>query len=60
MIYKTFGAREKYDKTGSAETLAHAVGSLYAENVFVLKTWLKKTLKEGDAVLFLNDLPDVY
>ncbi len=60
MIYKTYSAREKYDGEGSAETLAKAVGNcLYAENVFVLKTWLKKTVKEGDTVLFLG-AGDIY
>ena len=60
MIYKTFPAREKYDAMGSAEFLAREVGGcLYAENVNVLKTWLKKTVKEGDAVLFLG-AGDIY
>lgn len=60
MIYKTFPAREKYDGAGSAETLAQNVGNcLYAENVYVLKTWLKKTVREGDTVLFLG-AGDVY
>ena len=60
MIYKTFPAREKYDREGSALTLSHAVGNcLYSENVFVLKTWLKKTIKDGDTVLFLG-AGDIY
>lgn len=60
MIYKTFPAREKYDAEGSAETLASCVGNcLYAENVYVLKTWLRKTVREGDTVLFLG-AGDVY
>ena len=60
MIYKTFPAREKYDEEGSAERLAECVGNcLYSENIFVLKTWLKKTVKEGDAVLFLG-AGDIY
>ena len=60
MIYKTYPAREKYDAAGSAETLAHVVGScLYSENVYVLKMWLKKTVKEGDLVLFLG-AGDIY
>lgn len=60
MIYKTFPAREKYDGEGSAETLAHSIGScLYSENVYVLGTWLKKTVREGDIVLFLG-AGDVY
>ncbi len=59
MIYKTFPAREKYDGEGSAETLAQNVGSLYSENIYILKTWLKKTVREGDVVLFLG-AGDVY
>ncbi len=60
VIYKTYPAREKFDKEGCALTLSHAVGNcLYAENVFVLKTWLKKTVREGDTVLFLG-AGDIY
>ena len=59
MIFKTFPAREKYDEEGSAERLASELGSLYAENVYVLKTWLKKTLHDGDTVLFLG-AGDIY
>ncbi len=60
MIYKTYSAREKYDEEGSAARLAQTVGNcLYAENVYVLKTWLKKTVKEGDTVLFLG-AGDIY
>ncbi len=60
MIYKTYPARERYDDAGSAARLAFAVGNcLYAENVYVLKTWIKKTVKEGDTVLFLG-AGDVY
>ena len=59
MLYKTYPAREKFDAEGSAETLARVVGSLYSENIYVLKTWLKKTLKEGDVVLFLG-AGDIY
>lgn len=60
MIYKTYPAREKYDEEGSAARLAQTVGNcLYAENVYVLKTWLKKTVKDGDVVLFLG-AGDIY
>jgi UDP-N-acetylmuramate-alanine ligase len=59
LLYKTYPARERYDKEGSAATLAQAVGSLYAENVYALKLWLKKTVKEGDVVLFLG-AGDIY
>lgn len=54
MLYKTYAAREKYDESGSAKTLAERLGSLYCENMHVLQTWLKTTVKEGDAVLFLG------
>ncbi len=60
MIYKTYPAREKYDREGSAARLSQTVGScLYSENVYVLKTWLKKTVREGDLVLFLG-AGDIY
>ena len=60
MLYKTFPAREKYDVEGSAATLATVVGNcLYAENVYVLRMWLKKTVREGDVVLFLG-AGDIY
>ncbi|MBQ8284298.1 MAG: UDP-N-acetylmuramate--L-alanine ligase [Clostridia bacterium] len=60
MVYKTFAAREKYDAEGSAATLAHTIGNcLYAENVYVLKMWLKKTVRESDVVLFLG-AGDIY
>lgn len=60
MLYKTYPAREKFDREGSAFTLSHAVGNcLYAENVYVLKTWIKKTIREGDTVLFLG-AGDIY
>lgn len=59
MIYKTYPAREKYDGEGSGERLARKLGALYSENVYVLKTWLKKTVKENDVVLFLG-AGDIY
>lgn len=60
MIYKTYAAREKYDAEGSAAALARAVGGcLYAENIYVLRTWLRKTVKDGDIVLFLG-AGDIY
>ena len=59
MIYKTYPAREKYDEEGSAQFLSQMVGCLYSENVFTLKTWLKKTVREGDSVLFLG-AGDIY
>ena len=60
MIYKTYPARERYDGAGSAERLAQTVGGcLYSENVYVLKMWIKKTVREGDIVLFLG-AGDIY
>ncbi len=60
MIYKTFPARETYDEEGSGERLAQRLGNcLYSENVYVLKMWIKKTVKEGDLVLFLG-AGDIY
>lgn len=60
MIYKTYPAREKYDEEGSGERLSQVIGNcLYSENVYVLRTWLKKTVKEGDVVLFLG-AGDIY
>lgn len=60
MIYKTYPAREKFDEEGSAQRLAQHVGDcLYSENTYALKTWLKKTVKEGDTVLFLG-AGDIY
>lgn len=59
MIYKTYPAREKYDEEGSAIRLADTIGSLYAENMYALKVWIKKTVKEGDTVLFLG-AGDIY
>ena len=59
MIYKTYPAREQYDEEGSASRLADRLGSLYSENMYVLKTWIKKTVKDGDTVLFLG-AGDIY
>lgn len=59
LIYKTFSAREKYDEEGSALRLAETVECLYAENICALKTWLQKTVCEGDVVLFLG-AGDIY
>lgn len=60
MIYKTYPAREKYDWAGSAQCLAQTIGNcLYAENVYILKLWIKKTIREGDVVLFLG-AGDIY
>ena len=60
VVYKTYPAREGYDDAGSAKRLALEVGDcLYVDNVQVLKTWLDKTAREGDLVLFLG-AGDIY
>ncbi len=60
MLYKTFPARERYKEEGSSRALARQIGScLHADNVYALKTWIKKTVKEGDLVLFLG-AGDIY
>ncbi len=59
LIYKTFPAREKYDEEGCAKTLAERVGCLYADTANALKTWLARSAKENDCVLFLG-AGDVY
>ncbi len=60
MLYKSYPARERYDEEGSSRTLAAQIGNcLHADNVYALKTWIKKTVKEGDTVLFLG-AGDIY
>ena len=60
MIYKTYPARERYDAEGNGERLAQRIGNcLYSENIYALKIWIKKTVKEGDMVLFLG-AGDIY
>lgn len=60
MIYKTYPAREFYDPSGSAKTLAENVGNcLYAESLRELNAWITSTVKPEDVVLFLG-AGDVY
>jgi UDP-N-acetylmuramate--alanine ligase len=60
IVYKTYAAREYYDEEGSARTLAENVGGcLYLENMRELKSWIKRTVKAGDMILFLG-AGDVY
>ena len=47
--------KEGYLAAGGAPEKLHIVPTLAAA-----QTFLERTLKEGDAVLFLNDLPDIY
>ena len=60
IIYKTYPAREYFDEAGSAKTLAENVGGcLYMENIRELKTWIKRTVKPKDTLLFLG-AGDIY
>jgi UDP-N-acetylmuramate--alanine ligase len=60
MIYKTYPAREYYDKAGSAKTLAGEVGNcVYAETLKQLGAWITGNVKCGDMVLFLG-AGDIY
>jgi UDP-N-acetylmuramate--alanine ligase len=60
IIYKTYPAREYYDVSGDAKTLSENVGGcLYLENYRELKSWVKKTVKLGDTLLFLG-AGDIY
>ena len=60
MIFKTYAAREEFEWEGSGESLAKRIGNcLYCENIYTLKTWLNKTVREGDLVLFLG-AGDIY
>ncbi len=60
IVYKTYPAREYYDESGDAKTLSENVGGcLYVENYRELKNWVKKTVKSGDALLFLG-AGDIY
>jgi UDP-N-acetylmuramate--alanine ligase len=54
IVYQTYAARERYDESGSAKTLANRLGSLYAENVTMLKAFAENTLENGDCMLFLG------
>ena len=47
--------KEGYLAAGGAPEKLHIVPTLAAAHTF-----LERTLKEGDTVLFLNDLPDIY
>ena len=60
LIYKTYAAREKYDPVSNAKTLAENLpNSLYVESLREIKTYLDKTVKKGDCVLFLG-AGDIY
>jgi hypothetical protein len=60
VIYKTYPAREYFDELGSAKTLSENVGGcLYIENIRELNSWIKRSVRVGDAVLFLG-AGDIY
>ena len=60
MIYKTFPAREAFDFDGDGKKLADLVGScLYSDSIYSLRSWLDRTLCEGDCMLFLG-AGDIY
>ena len=55
-IYKTFSAREKYDKMGSAKTLSNNLGknSKYFGKKNELKDYIKQKILEGYSVVILG------
>ena len=59
IVYKTYAAREEYDEEGSAAFLAEKLSCLYCDNVTSLKSWIKKTVREKDVLLFLG-AGDIY
>ena len=60
IVYKTYSAREKYDESGSAQTLAKNVGNCcYADDINHLKGLLAENIGAGDMVLFLG-AGDIY
>ena len=59
IIYKTYAAREEYDEEGSGLFLAEKLSCLYCDNVTSLKTWIEKTVREKDMLLFLG-AGDIY
>ncbi|MBR7099739.1 MAG: UDP-N-acetylmuramate--L-alanine ligase [Clostridia bacterium] len=60
IIYKTYPAREAYQREGSAYELhKKCENSLYAESTRELEIFIKKSVKGGDTVLFLG-AGDIY
>ena len=60
IIFKTYAAREPFDRAGSAYALHERTGnSLYAESVRELEAYMKKSVRGGDTVLFLG-AGDIY
>ncbi len=60
VVYKTFPARERFDKKGDGKYLAESVGNcLYADTPTALRAWLDSTVSDGDSVLFLG-AGDIY
>lgn len=60
VVFKTYAAREKFDREGSAYALHERIkNSLYAESVRELEAYIKKSVRSGDVVLFLG-AGDIY
>ncbi len=60
VVYKTFAAREGYEESGSAKTLAERLGNaIYADNAYALEAYLRASVQEGDCLLFLG-AGDIY
>lgn len=61
LIYKTYPAREDFDKEGSAEFLSEKIGgkSIYFDEMKKLKKYLHNTLSESDLLLVLG-AGDIY
>ena len=56
LIYKTFGAREKYDKSGSSKTLCNNLGKTakYFNKNQELNIYLQTKIKDDYAIIFLG------
>ncbi len=60
IVFKTYAAREAFDRAGSAYALHERLeNSLYAESVRELEAYMKKSVRGGDTVLFLG-AGDIY
>ena len=55
IIYKTYSAREKFDRLGSAKRLSDSVlNAVYSENFEEIISILKKTTKKDDQIYFVG------
>ena len=60
VIFKTYAAREKFDRAGSAYALHERIkNSLYAESGRELEAYMRRSVRGGDTVLFLG-AGDIY